>query len=168
MARFSEGFLRGISNFGRMDPTEPARRLQQATPSVYQQMGTTDPLARRVGSLFSNLGVDTSYMQTGEERAQAAMQKAGQQEFASPEARMIAMLEAQMPTLRPAAQMQAMDQIRQLREIERQRAAAEAEKRKSEAKEKEAEDISRGKQNLVRRYRGSAPCLWKTSFPYER
>jgi len=125
MARFSEGFLRGISNFGRMDPTEPARRLQQATPSVYQQMGTTDPLARRVGSLFSNLGVDTSYMQTGEERAQAAMQKAGEQEFASPEARMIAMLEAQMPTLRPAAQMQAMDQIRQLREIERQRAETE-------------------------------------------
>lgn len=71
MARFSEGFLRGISNFGRMDPTEPARRLQQATPSVYQQMGTTDPLARRVGSLFSNLGVDTSYMQTAPERIAA-------------------------------------------------------------------------------------------------
>jgi hypothetical protein len=143
MARFSEGFLRGISNFGRMDPTEPARRLQQATPSVYQQMGTTDPLARRVGSLFSNLGVDTSYMQTGEERAQAAMKKAGEQEFASPEARMIAMLEAQLPTLRPAAQMQAMDQIRQLRDIERQRAAAEAEQRK-------AETVDRGKQNLVK------------------
>lgn len=71
MARFSEGFLRGISDFGRMDPTQPARRLQQATPSVYQQMGTTDPLARRVGSLFSNLGVDTSYMQTAPERIAA-------------------------------------------------------------------------------------------------
>lgn len=128
MARFSEGFLRDIRNYGRMSPTEGRRQPMQATPSVYQQMGTTDPLARRVGSLFSNLGVDTSYMQTGEERAQAAMQKAGEQEFASPEARMIAMLEAQLPTLRPQAQMQAMDQIRQLRDIERQRAETEQER----------------------------------------
>ena len=64
MAKFSQGFLRGISDFGRMDPNEPRRRLAEAAPQ-YQQMGTTDPLARRVGSLFGNLGVDTSYMQTG-------------------------------------------------------------------------------------------------------
>jgi hypothetical protein len=67
MAKFSQGFLRGISDFGRMDPNEPRRRLAEAAPQ-YQQMGTTDPLARRVGSLFGNLGVDTSYMQTAPER----------------------------------------------------------------------------------------------------
>jgi len=71
MARFSEGFLRDIRNYGRMSPTEGRRQSMQATPSVYQQMGTTDPLARRVGSLFSNLGVDTSYMQTAPERIAA-------------------------------------------------------------------------------------------------
>ena len=70
MAKFSQGFLRGISDFGRMDPNEPRRRLAEAAPQ-YQQMGTTDPLARRVGSLFGNLGVDTSYMQTAPERAAA-------------------------------------------------------------------------------------------------
>jgi len=71
MARFSEGFLRDIRNYGRMSPTEGRRQPMQATPSVYQQMGTTDPLARRVGSLFSNLGVDTSYLQTAPERIAA-------------------------------------------------------------------------------------------------
>jgi len=73
MAKFSQGFLRGISDFGRMDPNEPRRRLAEAAPQ-YQQMGTTDPLARRVGSLFSNLGVDTSYMQTAPERIAAETQ----------------------------------------------------------------------------------------------
>jgi len=71
MARFSEGFLRDIRNYGRMSPTEGRRQPMQATPSVYQQLGTTDPLARRVGSLFSNLGVDTSYMQTAPEKIAA-------------------------------------------------------------------------------------------------
>lgn len=73
MAKFSQGFLRGISDFGRMDPNEPRRQLAEAAPQ-YQQMGTTDPLARRVGSLFSNLGVDTSYMQTAPERIAAETQ----------------------------------------------------------------------------------------------
>jgi len=120
MAKFSQGFLRGISDFGRMDPNEPRRRLAEAAPQ-YQQMGTTDPLARRVGSLFSNLGVDTSYMQTGEERAQAAMAEAGKGQFASPEGRMIALLEAQLPTLRPQAQMEALGKIGELKAIEQER-----------------------------------------------
>jgi hypothetical protein len=142
MPRFSESLFESIRNFGRMSPTEGRRRALEQ-PTQYQQMGTTDPLARSLGKMFGGLGVDTSYLQTGEERAQAAMKKAGEQEFTSPEARMIAMLEAQLPTLRPTAQMQAMDQIRQLRDIERQRAAAEAEQRK-------AETVDRGKQNLVK------------------
>jgi len=121
----------------------------QAAP-VYQQMGTKDPLARSLGRLFGNVGFDTSSLQTGEERAQAAMKKAGEQEFATPEARMVAMLEAQLPTLRPQAQMQAMDQIRQLRDIERQRAAAEAEQRKARGEEEKQQAVERGKQNLVR------------------
>jgi hypothetical protein len=149
MPRFSESLFESIRNFGRMSPTEGRRRALEQ-PTQYQQMGTTDPLARSLGKMFGGLGVDTSYMQTGEERAQAAMQKAGEQEFASPEARMIAMLEAQMPTLRPTAQMQAMDQIRQLRDIERQRAAAEAEKKAETAVAERQETVERGKQNLVR------------------
>ena len=124
MPRFSESLFESIRDYGRMSPTEGRRQPMQAAP-VYRQMGTTDPLARSLGRLFGNVGFDTSSLQTGEERAQAAMKKAGEQEFASPEARMIAMLEAQMPTLRPAAQMQAMDQIRQLRTIETQRAETE-------------------------------------------
>ncbi len=120
MAKFSQGFLSGISDFGKMDPSQPQRRLAQAAPQ-YKQMGTTDPLARRVGSLFGNLGIDTSYMQTGEERAGAAMAEAGKGQFASPEGRMIAMLEAQLPTLRPQAQMEAVEKIRQLRSIEQAR-----------------------------------------------
>lgn len=71
MAKFSQGFLSGISDFGKMDPSQPQRRLAQAAPQ-YKQMGTTDPLARRVGSLFGNLGIDTSYMQTAPERITAA------------------------------------------------------------------------------------------------
>jgi hypothetical protein len=142
MPRFSESLFESIRNFGRMSPTEGRRQALQQ-PTEYQQMGTTDPLARNLGKMFGGLGVDTSYLQTGEERAQAAMQKAGEQKFVSPEARMIAMLEAQLPTLRPQAQMQSLDQIRQLRDIERKRVAAEAEKRKTEA-------VERGKQNLVK------------------
>lgn len=124
MPRFSESLFESIRNFGRMSPTEGRRQALQQ-PTEYQQMGTTDPLARSLGKMFGGLGVDTSYLQTGEERAQAAMQKAGQKEFASPEGRMIAMLEAQLPTLRPQAQMQAVDQIRKLRDIEKQRAEGE-------------------------------------------
>ena len=73
MAKLSESTLQSIRNFGRQDPAAPARRLAQAAPQ-YKQMGTTDPLARRVGSLFSNLGVDTSYMQTAPERIAAETQ----------------------------------------------------------------------------------------------
>ena len=131
MAKFSQGFLRGISDFGRMDPNEPKRQLAEAAPQ-YKQMGTTDPLARRVGSLFSNLGVDTSYMQTGEERAQAAMAEAGKGQFASPEGRMIALLEAQLPTLRPQAQIETVDKIRQLRAIEQTKLEKEREDREKE------------------------------------
>lgn len=119
MAKLSESLFQSIRDFGKQDPASPARQLAQASP--YKQMGTTDPLARRVGSLFGNLGVDTSYMQTGEERAGAAMAEAGKGQFESPEGRMIAMLEAQLPTLRPQAQMEAVDKIRQLRSIEQAR-----------------------------------------------
>ena len=70
MAKLSESLFQSIRDFGRQDPASPARRLAQASP--YKQMGTTDPLARRVGSLFGNLGVDTSYMQTAPERIAAA------------------------------------------------------------------------------------------------
>ena len=123
MAKLAEGLFQNIKGFGRQDPTQPARQLAQASP--YKQMGTTDPLARRVGSLFGNLGIDTSYMQTGEERAGAAMAEASKGQFESPEGRMIAMLEAQLPTLRPQAQMEAVDKIRQLRAIEQARAEKE-------------------------------------------
>ena len=140
MAKFSQGFLRGISDFGRMDPNEPRRRLAEAAPQ-YQQIGTTDPLARRVGSLFSNLGVDTSYMQTGEERAQAAMDEAGKGQFASPEGRMIALLEAQLPTLRPQAQMETLGKIGELKAIEK-------EKIKNLSLEEKAVVQERGKQAL--------------------
>ena len=92
MAKLSESLFQSIRDFGKQDPAAPARRLAQASP--YKQMGTTDPLARRVGSLFGNLGVDTSYMQTGEERAGAAMTEASKGQFESPEGRMIAMLKA--------------------------------------------------------------------------
>ena len=70
MAKLSEGLFQNIRGFGRQDPTQPARQFAQASP--YRQVGTTDPLARRVGSLFGNLGVDTSYMQTAPERITAA------------------------------------------------------------------------------------------------
>ncbi len=142
MAKFSQGFLSGISDFGKMDPSQPQRRLAQAAPQ-YKQMGTTDPLARRVGSLFGNLGIDTSYMQTGEERAGAAMAEAGKGQFASPEGRMIAMLEAQLPTLRPQAQMEAVEKIRQLRVIEQTRKIeAEQQQQNKTAKEVERATIS--------------------------
>ena len=70
MAKLSESLFQSIRDFGKQDPTQPARMLAQASP--YRQVGTTDPLARRVGSLFGNLGVDTSYMQTAPERIAAA------------------------------------------------------------------------------------------------
>ena len=70
MAKLSESLFQSIRDFGKQDPTQPARRLAQASP--YRQVGTTDPLARRVGSLFGNLGIDTSYMQTAPERIAAA------------------------------------------------------------------------------------------------
>jgi hypothetical protein len=140
MAKFSQGFLSGISDFGKMDPSQPQRRLAQAAPQ-YKQMGTTDPLARRVGSLFGNLGVDTSYMQTGEERAGAAMAEAGKGQFASPEARMIALLKAQLPNLTPQAQMESMRQIGELTTIEQSRV-------KKAALEEEAIVQERGKQAL--------------------
>ena len=140
MAKFSQGFLSGISDFGKMDPSQPQRRLAQAAPQ-YKQMGTTDPLARRVGSLFGNLGVDTSYMQTGEERAGAAMAEAGKGQFASPEGRMIAMLKAQLPNLTPKAQMEVMGQIGELTTIEQARV-------KNSALEEEAVVQERGKQAL--------------------
>ena len=70
MAKLSESLFQSIRDFGKQDPTQPARRLAQASP--YRQVGTTDPLARRVGSLFDNLGIDTSYMQTASERISAA------------------------------------------------------------------------------------------------
>jgi len=104
-------------------------------------MGTTDPLARRVGSLFGNLGVDTSYMQTGEERAGAAMTEAGKGQFESPEGRMIAMLKAQLPNLTPQAQMESMRQIGELTTIEQSRV-------KNSALEEEAIVQERGKQAL--------------------
>ena len=119
MAKYSESLFEGIRNFGRQDPTSPARKLETATP--YKQMGTTDPLARSLGNLFGNVGFDSSSMQTGEERAGAAMTEASKGQFESPEGRMIAMLEAQLPTLRPQAQMEAVDKIRQLRSIEQAR-----------------------------------------------
>lgn len=119
MAKYSESLFEGIRNFGRQDPASPARKLETATP--YKQMGTTDPLARSLGNLFGNVGFDSSSMQTGEERAGAAMTEASKGQFESPEGRMIAMLEAQLPTLRPQAQMEAVDKIRQLRSIEQAR-----------------------------------------------
>jgi len=139
MAKLAEGLFQNIKGFGRQDPTQPARQFAQASP--YKQMGTTDPLARRVGSLFGNLGVDTSYMQTGEERAGAAMTEAGKGQFESPEGRMIAMLKAQLPNLTPQAQMESMKQIGELTTIEQARV-------KSSALEEEAIVQERGKQAL--------------------
>ena len=119
MAKLSEGLLQSVANFGRQDPTQPARQFAQSSP--YKQMGTTDSMARNIGSMFKGLGFDTSYLQTGEERAGAAMAEAGKGQFESPEGRMVAMLEAQLPTLRPQAQVEAVDKIRQLRAIEQAR-----------------------------------------------
>ena len=119
MAKYSESLFEGIRNFGRQDPASPARKLETATP--YKQMGTSDPLARSLGNLFGNVGFDSSSMQTGEERAGAAMAEAGKQQFASPEGRMIAMLKAQLPNLTPQAQMKVMGQIGELTTIEQAR-----------------------------------------------
>ena len=70
MPRFSESLFESIRNFGRMSPTEGRRRALEQ-PTQYQQMGTTDPLARSLGKMFGGLGVDTSYMQTAPERIAA-------------------------------------------------------------------------------------------------
>ena len=139
MAKLSESLFQSIRDFGKQDPASPARQLAQASP--YKQMGTTDPLARRVGSLFGNLGVDTNYMQTGEERAGAAMAEANKGQFESPEGRMIAMLKAQLPNLTPQAQIESMKQIGELTTIEQARV-------KSSALEEEAIVQERGKQAL--------------------
>lgn len=70
MPRFSESLFESIRNFGRMSPTEGRRQALQQ-PTEYQQMGTTDPLARNLGKMFGGLGVDTSYLQTAPERIAA-------------------------------------------------------------------------------------------------
>lgn len=70
MPRFSESLFESIRNFGRMSPTEGRRQALQQ-PTQYQQMGTTDPLARSLGKMFGGLGVDTSYLQTAPERIAA-------------------------------------------------------------------------------------------------
>ena len=139
MAKYSESLFEGIRNFGRQDPASPARKLETATP--YKQMGTSDPLARSLGNLFGNVGFDSSSMQTGEERAGAAMAEAGKQQFESPEGRMIAMLKAQLPNLTPQAQMEVMGQIGELTTIEQARV-------KNSALEEEAIVQERGKQAL--------------------
>jgi hypothetical protein len=51
MPRFSESLFESIRNFGRMSPTEGRRRALEQ-PTQYQQMGTTDPLARSLGKMF--------------------------------------------------------------------------------------------------------------------
>ena len=121
MAKFSESLFEGIRNFGKMSPTEGRRQAMQAAPQ-YKQVGTTDPLTRSMGNLFGSLGLDTSSLQTGEERAGAAMAEAGKGQFASPEARMKAMLTAQLPNLTPQAQIEVMGKIRELTAIEQARA----------------------------------------------
>jgi len=140
MAKFSESLFEGIRNFGRMSPTEGRRQAMQAAPQ-YKQVGTTDPLTRSMGNLFGSLGLDTSSLQTGEERAGAAMAEAGKRQFASPEARMKAMLTAQLPNLTPQAQIESMRQIGELTTIEQERV-------KNSALEEEAVVQERGKQAL--------------------
>ena len=128
MAKFSESLFEGIRNFGKMSPTEGRRQAMQAAPQ-YKQVGTTDPLTRSMGNLFGSLGLDTSSLQTGEERAGAAMAEAGKGQFASPEARMKAMLTAQLPNLTPQAQIEVMGKIRELTAIEQARVEKERQKR---------------------------------------
>ena len=70
MPRFSQSLFESIRDYGRMSPTEGRRQPMQAAP-VYQQMGTTDPLARSLGRLFGNVGFDTSSLQTAPERIAA-------------------------------------------------------------------------------------------------
>jgi len=70
MPRFSQSLFESIKDYGRMSPTEGRRQPMQAAP-VYQQMGTTDPLARSLGRLFGNVGFDTSSLQTAPERIAA-------------------------------------------------------------------------------------------------
>lgn len=122
MAKFSQGFLSGISDFGKMDPSQPQRRLAQAAPQ-YKQMGTTDPLARRVGSLFGNLGVDTSYMQTGQERADAAVEGI---DMSKPMGIAKAMLARAQYIQDPAAQQAMILKAQEIIQAEQQKQAAQA------------------------------------------
>jgi len=70
MAKYSESLFESIRNYGKMSPTEGRRRSMQPA-SQYKQMGTTDPLARSLGTLFGNVGFDTSSLQTTPERIAA-------------------------------------------------------------------------------------------------
>jgi len=71
MPRFSQSLFDSIRDFGRMSPTEGRRQaLQQESP--YQQMGTTDPLARGIGQMLGGLtGKPLTYLQTAPERIAA-------------------------------------------------------------------------------------------------
>jgi hypothetical protein len=122
MAKFSQGFLRGISDFGRMNPNEPKRQLAEAAPQ-YKQMGTTDPLARRVGSLFGNLGVDTSYMQTGQERAERA---ASEFNMSTPEGMAQAMMARAQYLQDPVAQQALILKAQEIMRAEQERKAQQA------------------------------------------
>jgi len=73
MAKYSESLFESIRNYGKMSPTEGRRRSMQPA-SQYKQMGTTDPLARSLGTLFGNVGFDTSSLQTTPERIAAETQ----------------------------------------------------------------------------------------------
>tara|TARA_R100001198_G_scaffold95112_1_gene80168 strand:+ start:533 stop:1975 length:1443 start_codon:yes stop_codon:yes gene_type:complete len=121
MAKLSESLFQSIRDFGKQDPAAPARRLAQASP--YKQMGTTDPLARRVGSLFGNLGVDTSYMQTGQERADAAVEGI---DVSKPEGIAKAMIARAQYIQDPAAQQALILKAQEIMQAEQEKQAAQA------------------------------------------
>ena len=121
MAKLSESLFQSIRDFGKQDPASPARQLAQASP--YKQMGTTDPLARRVGSLFGNLGVDTSYMQTGQERADAAVEGI---DMSKPMGIAKAMLARAQYIQDPAAQQAMVLKAQEIIQAEQQKQAAQA------------------------------------------
>ncbi len=121
MAKLSESLFQSIRDFGRQDPASPARQLAQASP--YKQMGTTDPLARRVGSLFGNLGVDTSYMQTGQERADAAVEGI---DVSKPEGIAKAMIARAQYIQDPAAQQALILKAQEIMQAEQEKKAAQA------------------------------------------
>ncbi len=122
MAKLSESTLQSIRNFGRQDPAAPARRLAQAAPQ-YKQMGTTDPLARRVGSLFGNLGVDTSYMQTAPERAAAESKNL---DMSKPEDLAKSMIIRAQYLQDPVAQQALILKAQQIMQVEQERKAQQA------------------------------------------